>query len=214
MSYSLPPSAPQAGTTSTVDTLDGRLTQGVSSLDPAHKDPVTNKALTAIWTQHTVDASGGGTGSEVRWYEIDPKNKVLFQSGIAQSPSLYVFNGAISSDRVVNGTTKKYGKSMGLGFNTSSASQSIAIQMVSKVGAGAQSGFVMVKQSPGKNVDFTCFAPYGPPCRWGDYAGASPDPAAPTGMGSGQVWFTNQWNVTSTDNTNIDWTTWNWGARL
>ncbi len=34
-SYSVPPSAPQSGTSSTLDTLDGRLTQAVSAIDPA-----------------------------------------------------------------------------------------------------------------------------------------------------------------------------------
>ena len=66
--------------------------------------------------------------------------------------------------------------------------------------------------SAGPNVDFTCFAPDGPPCRWGDYAGASPDPAATLTGSHGQVWLTDTYNVSSTNNTNVDWRTQNVGA--
>ena len=48
--------------------------------------------------------------------------------------------------------------------------------MVSKIGAGAQSAPVLVKNSPSSYQGFDC-PPN--PCRWGDYAGAiaGPDPA-------------------------------------
>ena len=49
-SYSVPPSAPQSGTSSTLDTLDGRLTQAVSAIDPAD-------GTVALWTQHTVSGA-------------------------------------------------------------------------------------------------------------------------------------------------------------
>ncbi len=72
--------------------------------------------------------------------------------------------------------------------------------MVSKIGAGAQSAFVLVKQSTTSDNDFTCS-----PCRWGDYGGATPDPAASIGASTGVVWLTNEW----TNGTNQ---TWNWEA--
>jgi hypothetical protein len=76
--------------------------------------------------------------------------------------------------------------------------------MVSKVGAGAQSAFVVVKQSTVADNDFTCS-----PCRWGDYSGASPDPAAPLADPKGKVWLANQWlNGTGSPN----WRTWIAGA--
>ena len=43
-------------------------------------------------------------------------------------------------------------------------------------------------------------------CRWGDYAGASPDPVA--GATGGTVWMANQYNVASTTSNNVDWRTW------
>ncbi len=201
-SYSVPANAPQPGGP-VLDTLDGRLERAVSGVDPAHGGKM------AVWTAHAVF---GGAGSEERWYEIDPASSTLLQSGKATSSSLYVWNGAVSPDRAVNGASAAFGQSMVMGFNTSSSSEYPALQMVSKVGADPQSGFVLVKQSPGSNVDFTCASPYGPPCRWGDYSGASADPVAdPTGS-TGAVWLSGQWNVASTDSTGMDWRTWNWQA--
>ena len=100
-----------------------------------------------------------------------------------------------------------------MGFNTSSSTTYPAIQMVSKVGSDPPSGFVLVKQSPGFNADFSCQKA----CRWGDYSGAEPDPAADLTGNSGIVWLTNEWNVASAknkgnDSTSIDSRTWIWAA--
>ena len=200
--YALPPPAPQKGTTAVLDTMDGRLTQAVSAIDPTIGSVV-------IWTQHTIS---GGAGSMVRWYEIDPARHLQLQTGNASSAWLDVFNGAIAPDRAMSAGGSAFGDAMVLAFDTSSSSTDVAFQMVSKIGAGAQSAFVLVRQSAGPNVDFTCFAPDGPPCRWGDYAGASPDPAATLTGSHGQVWLTDTYNVSSTNNTNVDWRTQNVGA--
>src|SRR5439155_760827 len=45
--YAFPPPAPQAGTSLTLDTLDGRLTQAVAAVDPSRR-------RMALWTQHAV----------------------------------------------------------------------------------------------------------------------------------------------------------------
>jgi hypothetical protein len=81
--------------------------------------------------------------------------------------------------------------------------------MVSKVGAGAQSGFVMIKRSAGPDVDGSCRQ--NGTCRWGDFAGASPDPAAPTTGSQGSVWLTNMWNVNNRPG--VDWRAVVWRAR-
>jgi hypothetical protein len=199
-SYSMPPAAPQSGTSHVLDTLDARVTQAVSAIDPLHSNKV------ALWTQHAVL---GGAGSQVRWYEIDAHaiTPVTLQTGTVTSGSLYAFNGAISPDRAHDGITAAFGGNMVLGFSTSSSSSFPAIQMVSKVGAGAQSGFVLVQSSPGSNWDFSC-----DPCRWGDYAGAVPDPAAPQIGSVGAVWLSNQWNVAGLGSDAVDWRTWIWSA--
>ncbi len=198
--YSMPPPAPQMGSVATLDTLDGRLERAVSGSDPARLG-----SPTAVWTAHAVF---GGAGSEERWYEIDPVAHTLIQSGAATSASLFVWNGAISPDRAVSPSGSAFGADMVMGFNTSSPTTFPAIQMVSKIGAGPQSAFVLVKQSPGVNEDFSC----GPTCRWGDYSGASPDPGASLAGASGLVWLSGEWNVASTGPIGTDWRTWNWAA--
>jgi hypothetical protein len=202
--YSVPPNAPQCQTTARLDTLDGRLEKAVLAADPLHG--VTQ----AIWTAHAV---AGGAGSQERWYEIKPAplaTPTLVQSGVATDSSLYVFNGAISPDRTATPSMSAHGSNMVLGFNTSNASTCSAIQMVSKVGNNPQSGFVLVKQSPGRNFDFFC-GQFGF-CRWGDYSSATPDPAASLVAPTGKVWLSNMWNVASVDNSDVDNRTFNWEA--
>jgi hypothetical protein len=192
--FESPPDAPQKGTTDLLDTLDGRLMHAVSGRDPGHG----NKP--AVWVAHAVL---GGAGSQVNWYEINPlplNNPSLFQSGTVSDPSLWIHNPGMSNDRACNGTTCAHGENMVLGFSTSGTNAFPASQMVSKVGAGAQSGLVLVKQSTTFDNDFTC----NPVCRWGDYGGATPDPTK-TGSSVGEVWLTNEW----TDGSNE---TWNWEA--
>jgi hypothetical protein len=193
-SYSSPPSAPQKSTSNKLDTLDGRLTHSVSGIDP-----ISNK--TAIWLAHTVF---GGAGSQIQWFEIDAASSplVLLQSGTVSDPNLYVLNAGISNDRTVPATgAPSHGSAMVLGFTTTSRTTFPADKMISKVGSGLQSAFVLVKQSSTFYSDFTCT----PVCRWGDYGGATPDPAASSSATNGNVWLTNEWD-------NRAWQTWNWEA--
>jgi hypothetical protein len=205
--YTLPANAPQPGKGApTIDTLDGRLTHAVSAFDPT-------AGKTAIWTSHAVSHSSctSASGSDVRWYEIDPTAAAVMQSGTITSTSTYVFNGAVSPDRADNGTTAAFGADAVIGFNTSSSASYPAIQMVSKRGAGAASAWVLVHQVNVDDTDFTCSSPYGPPCRWGDYSGATPDPAADQTQATGRVWLSNQFNGTPSG-TMAEWRTWNWEA--
>ncbi len=181
-SYSPPPDASQCSSSNKLDTLDGRLEHAVYGQDPNHG------GARAIWTAQAV--SGGG-GSEERWYEINPLplgTPSLFQNGSATSGSLFVYNGGISPDRSVHeDASTGFGGNMVLDVTTSSSSQCTADQMVSKIGTNAQSGLVLVNQATGPENDFSCS-----PCRWGDYPGATPDPAADLSQASGRVWMTNE----------------------
>ena len=180
--YMWPSNAPQMGSVNAIDTLDARNTQSVAGVDPGHG------AKLAIWTQHTITVGGRAA---VRWYEIDPTTHTLLQSGTVSNTSLFQFNGAISPNRQVNGTTKSGGNAMVLNFDSSSSSTFPAIKMVSKVGAGAQSGPVLVKSSPGPLSGFDCDAET-LFCRWGDYAAATPDPST-----ANQIWQVSQFAVGS-----------------
>lgn len=200
-SYSSPPGgAPQKGTTNKLDTLDGRLEHAVAAVNPAI-------GKVAIWTGHTI---ANGTRTLFRWYEISPiliGSPSLVASGTVSDPSLWVFNGAVAPDRAVPSATgspaSAFGNSYVIGFSTSSSSTLAAAQMVSSVAGGAQSPFVMVHQSTSADTDFTC----APTCRWGDYGGATSDPAASLTGAHGEVWLTNE-AVTAGNNT-----TWNWEAK-
>jgi hypothetical protein len=180
-SYTFPPSAPQKGQLRRIDTLDARNTQAQAGVDPGRGGKF------AIWTQHTVR---GGAGAQVRWYEINPATHTLFQSGRATSSALYEFNGAISPNRQVMGATKSGGNAMVMNFNTSSATTFPSIKMVSKIGAGAQSGQVAVFNGTKPLGGFDCFAAN--PCRWGDYAAATPDPST-----ANRIWQVSQYGVGS-----------------
>jgi len=207
--YSYAPSAPQAGTTksgSPAPPLDTGifLTQVIEAYDP-------RVGHLALWTAHTV---AGGAGSAVRWYEIDPEDLTLDQVGTITDPALWLFNAAITPDRVVVGKKSRYGSSAVVEYSTSSNSTYPAIHMVSIVDGQAVSSPVLVKQSTGPDVDFSCFEPDQPYCRWGDYSGATPDPASPLTAGHGEVWLVNQWNLPDVNDSTPLWQTSIWNASI
>ena len=165
-----------------LDTLDARNTQAVAGVDPGHGGKF------AIWTQHSITVGGRAA---IRWYEIGVAANSLLQSGTVSDPSLFQFNGAISPNRQVNGITRAGGDSMVLNYDSSSSAVFPQIRMVSKVGAGAQSGPVVVKSSPGPLSGFDCSSAT-QFCRWGDYAAATPDPST-----ANQIWQVSQFAVGS-----------------
>jgi hypothetical protein len=194
-SYQLPANAPEKGSAYLLDTLDGRFEAAVAATDPGHGGKL------AIWTAHAVF---GGAGAEERWYEIDPTAGSLLQSGVATSPSLYVWNGAVSPDRANTGASAGFGDSMGMSVSTSSTATYPAMQLVWKKGASAQSALTNLVQATGPSVDFSCSSTT--PCRWGDYSGASPDPAATGAVG--KVWIANQYNLANGTTSSTVWRTW------
>jgi len=194
-SYSLPSSAAQAGSPYLLDTLDGRFEAAVAAVDPGQGNKL------ALWTAHSVF---GGAGAEERWYEIDPSAGSLLQSGTVSNPSLFIWNGAVSPDRANTGSSASFGDSMAMSVSTSGTNDFPAIQFVWKQGTAAQSALTNLVQSTGADVDFSCSDTT--PCRWGDYSGASPDPAA-TGT-VGKVWLGNQYNLAGGSTSSTSWRTW------
>jgi hypothetical protein len=198
--YQMPSNAPEQGSPYLLDTLDGRFEAAVAAVDPGHQGKL------GLWTVHAVF---GGAGVEERWYEIDPTAGAVLQAGKATNSSLFVWNGAISPDRANNGTSGAFGDSMAMSVSTSSATSYPALQLVWKKGANAQSPLTALVQATGASVDSSCSDTSA--CRWGDYSGASPDPAA-TGT-SGMVWLANQYNVASATSSDTDWRTRVFGVR-
>jgi hypothetical protein len=195
-SYSLPANAPQSGSSYLLDTLDGRFEAAVAAVDPAHSNAL------AIWTAHAVY---GGPGAEERWYELDPNAASLLQAGTVGTPSLFAWNGAVSPDRASTGSGGSHGDSMAMSVSTSSQSTDPAIQFVWKHAGDPQSPLNDLVQSSGPDVDLSCASTT--PCRWGDYSGASPDPAAGGGS-AGKVWLGNQYNLAGGTTSSTSWRTW------
>jgi hypothetical protein len=201
--YKVPASAPQKGTSFKLDTLDARPTQAVTGVDPVHE------SVNALWTQHTVF---GGAGAQVRWYEINPASHSLIQSGKITSTSLFTFNGAISPDRRVNGSSAKFGGDMVISVNQSSGATLPAIRAASKIGRNAMSALQLVATSAAADTGFDCSNSQHL-CRWGDYAGASADPASPTTGTVGQVWGSSMLGAPSDGSTSSGWTTQNFAIK-
>jgi hypothetical protein len=159
--YAFPASAPELGSTNTIDTGDGRLTQAVGD------------ATNGIWTQHTVDGPGGR--SIVRWYELKLSGGILIltQQGDIASPTDFVFNGAISPRADAAGAAVIYNRSS-LTIDPVIAAQ---IRLTATPLGSMEHGELVLGASAAADTDYACNNPnVGDPCRWGDYAGATPDP--------------------------------------
>src|SRR6266852_4309146 len=173
--FAIPASVPQPGTSYQVDSLDGRLTQAVAHFDP-------RVGAEAFWTQHTIAGSGGR--SLVRWYEFAPSlTSPIVQTGQVSS-SDFIWNAAISPSIV--------GSDAAIFYNRGSKTQLALIGAQSRT-SSTPAGTM----DPGEVPLGTSSAPDQEnafqgncttnPCRWGDYSGASPDPA-----NAGVVWGSNQ----------------------
>ena len=175
--FDIPAQVPQAGTTYVIDTLDARLTQAVAVNDPGAG------GAKAIWTQHTIAGPGGR--SIVRWYEIlGGTPPTLRQQGDISSPTDFVWNGAISPTIGGGSAAVFYNRGGG------SVLPRIATQTrtTSTPLGGMEAGELVIAQSSATDLDFTCgYSQPSDPCRWGDYAGASPDP-----VNAGVVWGSSQ----------------------
>ena len=201
--FQVPASAPQPGTSDKLDTLDARNTQAVSAVDPLHG------GVTALWTQHAVF---GGAGSQVRWYEINPATHALIQHGTLTSSSSFTFDAAISPDRRVNGTTRLFGGDMVIDVVQSSPVTLPAIKVASKIGSSLVSALSQVATSGAADTGFDCISSGGL-CRWGDYAAATPDPAAPATGATGQVWGSSMLAAAGGSISSSGWTTRNFAIR-
>jgi len=195
VAYSYPPNVPQKGTTLTgaqapLLQTQTYLTSSIMAYDP-------RLGHNTIWTAQTV---AGGAGSQVQWYEINPSASVIDQTGTITDSTLNIFNPTISPDRIVIGAKSGFGSSAIINVSTSSNSSYPSIAITSTVNGQLTSPLLTIKQSTGPNIDFSCVTS----CRYGDYSGAVPNPAAPLTGTHGQVFMSNQWNNTSiNDNTPI-----------
>jgi hypothetical protein len=153
-----------------IDTLDARLTMAV-----AHADPDAG-GQEAVWTQHTVDPGDGSVA--MRWYELLPGSGVARQQGAIAEPLVDVFNGAVSPAADGRSAVAVYNRS-GLFL----LPQIRARGRTGSMALGVLGPSIGLSSSGSPDYDLGCQRV----CRWGDYAGASPDPAA-----TSVVWVASQ----------------------
>jgi hypothetical protein len=199
-SYDFPLNVPQPSSSRVLDSLDTRLTQSVAMSDP------DVSGAKGVWTQHTVD--GPGAPSVVRWYELVPSfcngttcpAAALKQAGTVSHATHFVFNGAISPTG--NGQDAVIHYNLGSG---SLLAQIHARWHDAGMAAGATAGDILIGSSVAAAQDFSCNPG---PCRWGDYAGATPDPTR-----DDTVWGSNQL-LGSPSGNNPKWTTRNFAIQV
>lgn len=185
--FEVPAPVPQPGTAEKIDSGDTRLTNAVGAIDP-------DAGQEAVWTQHTIDGPGGR--SVVRWYELLPGTQTVRQEGTASDPEQFVFNGAISPSA--------QGDSAAIDLNVGGETLFPTMHAQSRdvhTPLGEMEGDVLLGTSAGAAVDHSCDISEEEFCRWGDYAGASPDPVVP-----GVVWGSNQ-GLAEPDEAKPRWTT-------
>ena len=166
--FSTPASVPQpapAPAGDVIDSSDTRLTQANAVIDPALK-------TFGIWTQHTIAGPSNGP-SVVRWYELQAGKTTPVQTGTVAVTGAFVFNGAISPTTL--------GSAAAIDYNV--GSKTLKVQLQARIhptgsAAGSTSSATVLASSSGVDEDFSCpSATSTRPCRWGDYGGASFDPA-------------------------------------
>ena len=200
--YYMPAPVPQPSSTDTIDSSDTRLTQAVADENP-------NTHQMQVWTQHTVATTSLGSPSVVAWYAVKAGSSTPVQSGNieAPAPGNFAFDGAISPTARGNGAVIDYA--------TGGAAIEIELHAQSRAPitpSGQMENDVKLAESEDIDKDFSCpsITGEGAPCRWGDYAGASPDPLHPA-----VVWGTSQVNGSQeTEHHNSQWKTRNFALAL
>jgi hypothetical protein len=198
--FATPPGVPQPGSTDLLDSSDTRLTQAVATIDPQLN-------AFAVWTQHTVAGSGGGP-SVVRWYELKAGVSAAspVQTGTVAVNGAFAFNGAISPTAL--------GNSAAINYDVGSSTLKVQVRAQDHLpgtAAGSMANETTLGSSPGIDADFSCPSQDGrtsSSCRWGDYAGASPDPNC-----AAQVWGTNELNAATKPGT-ATWSTQNFRLQV
>jgi hypothetical protein len=163
----------------------------------------------SIWTEQTVRDPTNAGRSAVRWYELTPQlsdtdtttSVAEHQSGTITVRGQYTFNGAISPAMNPPAPTPQAGTHAMINFSVSGAK--LAPQIRARVhndstAPGQMTGERTLARSTAPDVSVSCYPEKitqkktkkktkKEPCRWGDYAGASPDPIQPN-----EVWGSNQ----------------------
>lgn len=165
-SYSIPPPAPQPGTTVLLDTADSRFSNATAQVG------------TSLWQVHAINGGQlGSTRAIVRFYRIDTQTNSVSESGdIYRSITSHDFNPSIA----VNSANKAFVTWVATDANTQ-AQVRLALKEDQET---TFSSSMSVHTSP------TYYNPSGVPSaieRWGDYSSIVVDP-----LDQNYAWGTNQ----------------------
>ncbi|UCE61710.1 MAG: hypothetical protein JSU63_08170, partial [Phycisphaerales bacterium] len=147
---STPPSAPALGSTTPLDTGNGRMEMSV------YRDG-------SLWTTQTVDSDGRAA---VRWYEIDANTLSLVQSGTVADSSLHFFYPSIMVNQV--GTVV-------LGFSGSNSAQYAGCYYTGRVRSDPPGEMGIPVRYRAGTAPYTVIDYIGRN-RWGDYSYTTLDP--------------------------------------
>lgn len=183
--YGQPPNAVQKGSSATLNNDDDGVRQPVQNVNGTLYAALDSIVLPQGNDQ--TDRSGAA------WFEITPSlngNRIsgatIPAQGYVALANNYLMYPAIAVDTSGNTT---------MGFSLSGPNR------YPSAGYASGAGFSTVKVAAagtGPDIGFTCSAPFGPPCRWGDYSAASLDPT------TGTMWFAAQY-IGPPGDTNANW---------
>jgi hypothetical protein len=170
--YGIPPSAPQVGTTDTLDTLDARFVNASTQI---------GETLVNV---HTVDDFGFATP---RWYEFDTGTPTVIQGGnFFAGGSSFDFNASIAKN------------TSGDMFVTWSSTMPNNAEVRFGGREATDPANTMFVNPTALQTSPTFYDPSGDTTeRWGDYSAVVIDPKPPEGCDR-RAWITNEWIESTT----------------
>jgi len=166
--YSMPANAPQPGTTATLDTSDCRFVNTGTQIG------------NSLFQVHTVNSGGY---ARCRFYEFDPVNRQVIQSGIfGRSDTSFDFNASIAANRR---------KDVFVTWSSTDASNSVNAEVrfsgrlhTEPLGVIPSPGSLLFGSDTYYYADTSTLSQ-----RWGDYSAVSLDPFDPRGL---TAWIVNE----------------------
>ena len=194
--YGLPPQVIQRGSTATLNPDDDRMQQ------------VQNVGGTLWASLDTVIKPSGDTTNRAgaAWFKVTPalgSGTIPVITGAALASQGYV---ALSGNYLTYPAIAVNGQG-----NAAMALSLSGPRLYPSVAYATGPNFSILKGvaiGPAPSSGFTCVAPYGPPCRWGDYAAAvwSGD-TGPRGARLPQLWLATEYTAAPTAGIQANWAT-------
>jgi hypothetical protein len=164
-----PRPVPQPGSKDEIDPSDTRLSLAIMNRDP------TLGGVDAAWFSHAVAGPKGR--ALIHWYEIDPRHRTILRRGTVKSRGGWAVYPAISPTWAGDSAVLDY----------VSASRRKLPEIRARYSTAGDPAGALLDHDTRLAASAATMAQCEKPCRYGDYAGASPDPRRPN-----VVWGTNE----------------------